>query len=210
MINWERVIPTKTLTYLFEPSLLMMHGQATAKAFLGSTFNLSKDHLRIVNVFLGDSNLNFYQLEHGMLHVIVDLSGKNAMKDLEFIRSSYFYVGDYVVNAKEPLIVVILFKSFRGKSYNEFLVSRYSLMYEVKMLESYKDKFISFEDRKKKIVVYKNNYKVLTNDEAYRKDLISDLFGNDKHPPILELDSKWNLHEEVVNIKAYCESIIEK
>lgn len=194
---------TKTYTYLFEPSLIMFHTELVSKPLTSYA-----NGIRIINIFLTDLKDTKHKIGDGILHILCDLSQPEALVQLKNLKESSFYEGCYLVS-RAPLIGVILLRTFRGKSFQKFLESKYSEMYSLKLLEAYKEKFLVKVDNK---INYSLAYRVLTADITLKRELVALLAENENdaahlEKQITELASKLDLNEEVVNIKEYYERI---
>jgi hypothetical protein len=198
----EGVKRTKTYTYLFEPSVAMFHNDDVKVPF--ASFSTG---IRIINVFLGDTDLNKYKVEDGILHILCDLSGPHAAGRLKQLQKSQYYVDCYIIN-RSPKVGVILFRAFRGKSYDKFLKSKYNEMYSDTLLEAVKHKFRTPPTKPGETSDYTHAFKVLSDDESLREEWANKI---DVEPEeVQQLASKLNLKKEIVSIKEYYESVQDK
>jgi len=181
---------TKTFTYLFQPSLTLFHTDIIKEAFLNTDTGI-----KVLNVFLGDKGLNKYSEKDGVFHILCDLSHHTAKVQLEHISKSTFFIGSYIIN-RYPKVGVILFKSTKGKAYNNFLLSDYRNMYSIDLLESMKEDFKIADGE------YTQAFNVLSYDKELQKKLADRI--KVKNPSELkQLASKLVITEEIVDILEY-------
>jgi hypothetical protein len=186
---------TKTYRYLFEPSLYLFYSTDVRNLMFA---------LNIINVYLKDSDVKDSDFEDGIFYILVKID-KNFSAKLEKLKNSRYYLGCYVVGDHRDDLCVITFKSFKGKSLKNLIKSKYSKMYSKELLNSEKDKFISFNIKTKEIN-YSKEYHVLSHSKEYHKDLVESLELDSKLSDVVwknEFDGKFNDEEETLNIKKY-------
>lgn len=177
---------TKTFNYLFNPSVIM---------FYGSKLKDELSKLDVVNAYLQDVSYETDVKEDRFIFVLVKKKGRKFAQQLKkFDRKavSSFYKGYYATSNKN--YAVLVFKSVGGNCFENFINSKYSEMYYRPSLEALKDEFKEANVSLKMEISLP--FKVLTNCDTYRKQLIKTL-GIEKNPDILtELDSKLNIKSE--------------
>jgi hypothetical protein len=199
----EGVEKTKTYTYLFEPSTLMFHNESVKEVF-----DSYISGVKIINVFLGDTSVNKYSITDAVYHILCDFSGLHAMARLKQLKRSQYYLDTYIIN-RNPKIGVILFKAFKGKAYNNFLLSKYNAMYSDTLLDAVKSRFIKIaekDDIEKED--YTHAYKVLSDNEDLRKYWAKKFQCPAEY--VKQLEEKINLEKEIVNIPEYYDKIQSK
>lgn len=184
---------TKTYRYLFEPSVNLYYTNEVKNIIFS---------LNIINVFLGDSNVDHSNMKDGIFYILIKVDNNYEEKIQNLKGITKYYLGSYSVGNKDDNLAIVMFKSMGGKALENFIQSKYSSMYSLHLLDSDRDKFVVYNTETKKISLSKE-YHVLKHSEEYYETLVKEL---ELEPDIAEevwekeFDSKINLDEEIFNI----------
>ncbi len=184
--------PTKTFRYLW-PSLLYSQTNHFKK-ILG---DITRKKL-LVNVFLDDVNCR----EQYYNSILLLIRGNIDLEEYVKFFNQFEIFKDYydVLGFSEPMHMLV-FSLPSDKAYNNFLLSRYSKMYDDKQAEEY---FSYYEQITpgSKIKKYYAPYHNIRKTEQRRQQILEEYNLSDD-VEIPEYDSKIDIREEIFDISRY-------
>ena len=177
----------KTYRYLFRPMLAF---------FFSSEIFMNFEQMKILNVYLQDKAEEGSTTSDPILFILVDTKGGKFNRQLKVVQESHFFMGIHLIGKYPPRYAVITFRCLGGTHFNNFLKSQYSKMYSKEKLNSHRNKFkVKLDDG---TFGFSKEYKVMTNDPDYRKEVIA-WTGVDDPKLVTELASKWVEENETFN-----------